>query len=242
MRIKTVIVDDEQPICDEIEYLLKKHPDIEITAIFNNSSKALSYIIENNCPLVFLDIKIPGMSGLELAQELNTLEHPPLIVFITAFTEHALDAFNTPAVGYITKPVTEGQMDHILSKIRNLVPKPLPRPQNIVHKICVIDKGKFIPLDKQDVVFAYVKDKDVYIRTKTKEYKTTLNLQEIESLLSNSSFLRIHRQFIVNLNKIVEIIPWFHGSYLLKMDDSKSEEVPVSRNKAKLLKNAMGLK
>lgn len=242
MRVKTVIVDDEQPICDEIEYLLKKHIDIEIAASFNNCLDALSYITENNCQLVFLDIKMPGMSGLEMAKKLSVLQHPPLIVFTTAFNQHALEAFDTPAVGYIVKPVTEEQLDKVLTKIRNLVTSMTQQPQKAVNKICVTANGKIIPLDKQELVFAYVKDKDVFIRTKTGECATTLSLQEIERVLSDANFLRIHRQFIVNLDKILEIVPWFHGTYLLKMDDFKLAEVPVSRKKTKLLKSVMGLK
>lgn len=242
MRIKAVIVDDEQPICDEIEYLLNKHPQIEVQGKFNNCFDALTHITEYHPTLLFLDIKMPGISGLEMAKKLTTLSNPPLIVFITAFQEHALEAFNTPAIGYIIKPITEEKIGAILQKIRCLLPTLPPKPINQGNMICVMEKERIIPLPKTAVVLAYVNDKDVFIRTADKQYTCTLMFKEIEAILGESNFLRVHRQYIVNLEKVQEIIPWFHGSYLLRMQDVLHEEVPVSRNKVKLLKSMLGLK
>lgn len=242
MRAKAVIVDDEQLICNEIEYLLTNEPDVELIGKFTNSTEALSFISRTACDIVFLDIKMPGISGLNIAQKLTFLRHPPLIVFITAFREHALEAFETPAVGYITKPVTENKLAKVLEKIRVIRNRPDTHMTVVSNKICVMASGKIIPLNKQDVVFVYVRDKDVYIRTKNAEYAAALTLQEIEQMLPGDNFLRVHRQFLVNLDMVLEIIPWFHGSFLLRMDDYKKEEVPVSRTKIKLLKTLMGLR
>lgn len=245
MPVKTVIVDDEQPICDEIEFLVTKHSQIEVVGKFINAIDALSYVCANGCDLVFLDIKMPGLTGLELAQRLNALGQPPLVVFITAFQEHALEAFDTPAIGYITKPITEDRIAKIMAKISNLTPKSDPKPVSekvVVNKICVTAGNKIIPIDKNEIVFAYVKDKDAFIRTKTSEFVAALTLQEIENILVESKFIRVHRQYIVNLDKVLEIIPWFHGTYMLRMDDIKQEDVPVSRSKTKVLRTALGLK
>ena len=106
MKIRTVIVDDEAPICDEIEYLLGSFADIEIVGKFNNAFDAIAYIAEYKPRLVFLDIQMPGVSGLEMARKLKDVKNPPLIVVVTAHPEYALECFDTPAVGYITKPVT----------------------------------------------------------------------------------------------------------------------------------------
>ncbi len=242
MRVRTIIVDDEQPICDDIEYLLKKEADIVVTAKFTNALDVLAYIGENKCDLVFLDIKMPGASGLEIASRIARLRRPPLIVFITAFQDHALEAFETLAVGYITKPVTEIKIARVLEKIRAIFERSARQDPVSVSKICVTSGGKIIPLDKQDIIFAYVRDKDVFIRTKTEEFTATLTMQEIENFLNDDKFFRVHRQYLVNLDRIKEIIPWFHGSYLLRMDDFKAEKVPVSRNKIKTLKAIIGLK
>lgn len=240
MRVKTVIVDDELPICDEIEYLLKRQRDIEIDAKFTNALEAMSYLMKNTCDLVFLDIQMPGMSGLDFAQKLASLRRPPLVVFCTAFPEHALAAFETPAIGYITKPITEASIAKVLDKVRSIGERS-NELKPALNRFCATKNGKYIPLDLQEIVFIYVKDKEVYIRTSSEELTSTLTIQEIERLLSGQSFLRVHRQYLVNIDKIGEIIPWFHGSYLLRMEDFQATEIPVSRNKTKEFKRLVGL-
>lgn len=242
MRIKAVIVDDEQPICDEIEYLLGQHQDIEVCTTFTNCVDALIYILEKKPELVFLDVSMPGMSGLEMAQKLSSMNKPPYIVFITAHPEHAVDAFATPAVGYITKPITAEKLSQALTKVRNLSSKAATDKVSQIAKVCVLAGGKIVPVNKRDIVFIYVKDKDVYVRTRAGEFSAMLTLQEFDNLLTEANFLRIHRQYIINLDEILEITPWFHGSYLLRMNDANKQEVPVSRNRVKQLKIALGLK
>ncbi|MBP2636391.1 MAG: ypdB [Firmicutes bacterium] len=242
MKLKAIVVDDEELLCDELEYLLKKEPDIEVAAKFFNAFDALAYISQTACDLVFLDIKMPGISGLELAQKLTGLRRPPLLVFITAFPEHALEAFETSAVGYITKPVTQTSLAKVLEKIRGIIERASIPEKPCTAKICILKEGKIIPLDKQEIVYIYVKYKDVFIRTQEGEYVATLTMQELEKILTEANFFRIHRQYLVNVDKVLEIIPWFHGSYQLRMDDFKKEEIPVSRNKVKELKVLMGLR
>lgn len=241
MRYKTIIVDDEQPICDEIEYLLKKSFDIEVCAKFCNSLEALNYLVNNRPDIIFMDIQMPGLTGLELAKKLNSIPCPPLIVFITAFQEHALEAFETSAVGYITKPITEDKLESVLHKIRNLSVKQVGLNTHQAAKICVTVNGKIIPLDRNEIVLIYVNEKDVFIRTTTAEYTCQLTMKDLEDMLPQPKFLRVHRQYIVNIDEINEIIPWFHGSFMLRMNDLKNDEVPVSRNKAKQLKQVVGL-
>ncbi|MDU4959471.1 MAG: LytTR family DNA-binding domain-containing protein [Sporomusaceae bacterium] len=240
MPVNTVIVDDELPICDEIEYLLQRERDIEVAAKFTSAPQAMSYLLKNACDLVFLDIQMPGISGLELAQKLASLRRPPLVVFCTAFPEHALEAFATPAIGYITKPITGAGLAAVLDKVRAIGGRS-QAPQPALSRFCATKNGKYIPLDLQEIVLIYVKDKEVRICTRQEELTSTLTIQEIEKLLSGQSFLRVHRQYLVNLDNIGEIIPWFHGSYLLRMKDFQATEIPVSRNKAKEFKRLVGL-
>jgi len=127
-------------------------------------------------------------------------------------------------------------------KIRNLSAKTATEKSPQITKVCVLANGKIIPVNKKDIVFIYVKDKDVYVRTRTGEFSAMLTLQEFDNLLTEPNFLRIHRQYIINLDEILEITPWFHGSYLLRMNDCNKQEVPVSRNRVKHLKTALGLK
>ena len=238
MRYKVVIVDDEAPICDEIEYLLKQYVDIEICAKFSRAADALAYLVEQSIDILFLDIQMPGLSGLELAQKLKQLSRPPLIVFVTAFTEHALEAFATSAVGYLTKPIEEDRLAEVLRKIRSFSLRSSGEAQPALCRICVLEKGNIVPLDPKDIVFVQVNEKDVFVHTAENKQLCPLSLKEVEELLEEQSFLRVHRQYLVNLAEIREIVPWFHGSFLLRMKNG--HEVPVSRNKAKALKQAFG--
>ncbi len=246
MIYTTVIVDDEPPICDEIEYLLRSHPDVVVTARFTEPPAALSFIAAHRPRLVFLDISLPGMSGLEMAARLGVLRDPPIVVFITAHPEHALAAFETPAVGYITKPVTEEKIAAVLGKVRALAARAAVPPPAPADKVCVLAGGKIVPLNIGDIALVQVREKSVYVRTKQGEYAAPLTMQEIEELLTcgaaGRSFVRVHRQYIVNLDKVVEVIPWFKGTYFLRIDDCKSQQVPVSRHKVGLVKARLGLR
>ncbi|HWQ61731.1 MAG TPA: LytTR family DNA-binding domain-containing protein [Negativicutes bacterium] len=249
MIYTTVIVDDEPPICDEIEYLLGSHPDVAVVARFEQPPAALSYIAAHGPRLIFLDISLPGMSGLEMASRLSVLRDPPFVVFITAHPEFALAAFETPAVGYITKPVTEEKIAAVLGKVRALASRttaaaPAPAPAG---KVCVLAGGRIVPLNIDDIALVHVREKAVYVLTKRGEYATTLTMQEIDGLLTGGAaaggaFVRVHRQYIVNLDKVVEVIPWFKGTYFLRTDDCKAQQVPVSRHKVGVVKARLGLR
>ena len=245
--ISTVIVDDEMPICDEIEYLLESYDDVKIVGKFNNAFDAIAFIADQKPRLAFLDIQMPGISGLEMARKLKDLKNPPLIVIVTAHPEYALEAFDTPTIGYVTKPVTEEKVAGVMNKLRCLLQNAPPAGKADVNRICVQAGGKILPLAPEEIVLVGVKEKEVYIRTRTTEYSTSFNFQDITALLVERStardkFIQVHRQYIVNVDKVLEIIPWFHGTYYLKMADCKTEQVPVSRSKIRMIKEILGLK
>ncbi|MFA6851453.1 MAG: LytTR family DNA-binding domain-containing protein [Selenomonadaceae bacterium] len=243
MGINVVIVDDELPICNEIEYLLQMHPDISIMAKFEQSQSALDYIRKNECNLIFLDINMPGMTGLEFAECISAMELKVLIVFVTAYQEYALHAFSTPAVGYITKPITQSKLTKALAKVRTLLKNTeAPFTAARVSKICVKKEDGLVPVDQQDIMFAYVKTKDVFIHTKMGNYPLSLNMSELSVLLQAENFLRVHRQYIVNINYIAKIVPWFHGAYVLHIKDCESIEIPVSRAHVQELRTVLGIK
>ncbi|HEY3425008.1 MAG TPA: LytTR family DNA-binding domain-containing protein [Negativicutes bacterium] len=203
----------------------------------------------------FMDTKTPEMAGLQLAPKLSVFKRSSLIILITAFQEYAIEAiaaFVLPVVGYATKPASIEKLAKDISKVCSLTTSTIRERSlsvnvsNIkVNKICVLANGKIVPIHKREIVFVFVKDRDVFVRTKTGEFSSLLTMQEFENILKQSIesiFLRIHRQYIVNLDEILEIVPWFHGSYLLRMNDAEKQELPVSRNRVKLLKSMMGLK
>lgn len=243
MKIKTIVVDDELPICNEIAYLLQSHTDIEVVGKFDQSQAALDYLTKNSCDLVFLDINMPGMSGLEFAECVGTLKLKVLLVFVTAYEEYALTAFSTPAVGYVTKPVTQMKLTKALGKVRDLLQEVVEvRPRPTVTRITVAKNGRFYPVAKQDIVLAYVKNKEVYLRTLEGEFSVQMNFQELAEILQEQPFFRVHRQHIINLDFVAEVIPWFHGAYMIHMKGCENEDIPVSRAHLQELKQALGLR
>lgn len=247
MFLKTIIIDDEPAICSELEYLLKKYIDIEVTSIHYNPIEALPDIINSEPDLLFLDIHMPGMSGLEFAKKLDQLSKPPLIIFSTAFHEHALEAFSTPAVSYLTKPIHESKLDDAIKKVKTLLSKPdmydraAAVPQ-LEENVCIRKNNKIIPIRVSQIYFAFVRDRDLYLATKDSIEKCDLSLNQLEAILNRSGyFFRSHRNYILNVRQIKEIIPWFNNTYLIKMNDDSQTDIPVSRGKIKAFRSMMNL-
>jgi two-component system LytT family response regulator/two-component system response regulator LytT len=234
-----VIIEAEETIRYDIKRQVSKHLDIIISAMFSNCEDALSYIINKQPDIVFLDIQMPGMSGLELARLLTVLQSPPCIIFITSSCKYAIEAFDTPAIGYLIHPIAEKKLTNALNKVRHLIIR--KKVKKTPAKICVLDHEKLIPLDKNEIVCVFSKDRSVYIRTKSNEFPATLTMKEFTSILSEPNFLCIHRKYIINLDEVLEIIPWLRGAYQVKMNDYKKAEIPVSRNRTSLFKTAIGL-
>jgi len=237
--LRAVIVDDEQPICDDIEYLLEAHPDISVVAKFQQSQQALAYLQQNPCDLLFLDIKMPGMSGLEFAECLGTLKINPMIIFVTAYEEYALPAFETSAVAYLTKPLGQARLTKALKKVRSLF---AATEMHHYHPISVQKGEALIPVQQRDILLAYVKEKLVFLRTKEGDFQLSMTLAELEELLDPELFLRVHRQYIVNTEAIAKVIPWFHGSYVLNLKDGAGTEIPVSRKHIPEVRQVLGIK
>ncbi|WP_276840018.1 LytTR family DNA-binding domain-containing protein [Anaerovibrio lipolyticus] len=250
--LRTVIVDDEQPICDDIAYLLEAHPDIEVVATFQQSQQALAYLQQNPCDLLFLDIKMPGMSGLEFAECLSTLKLNVMIIFVTAYEEYALPAFETSAVAYLTKPLGQARLTKALKKVRSLFSlvennestgRTVPAVEAHHYHPISVQKGEaLIPVQQRDILLAYVKEKLVFLRTKDGDFQLSMTLAELEELLDPELFLRVHRQYIVNTEAIAKVIPWFHGSYVLNMKDGAGTEIPVSRKHISEVRQVLGIK
>lgn len=239
--LRAIIVDDEQPICDDIEYLLEAHPDIEVVAKFQQSQPALAYLQQNPCDLLLLDIKMPGMSGLEFAECLETLKINVMIIFVTAYEEYALPAFETAAVAYLTKPLSQTRLTKALLKVRSLVA--LGEKNSVsYHPISVQRDNALVPVPQQDILLAYVKDKLVFLRTREGDFPLSMTMAELEEMLNPEMFLRVHRQYIVNTGAIAKVIPWFHGSYVLTLKDDAGAEIPVSRKHMPEVRQALGIK
>ena len=240
MKIRAMIVDDEPPLRDEMAYLLQAHPEVEVVAQFDRTGPALEYLSGNPCELVFLDIRMPGMDGMEFARCIGEMKLKTQVIFVTAYGEYALDAFDTPATGYLTKPVSRVALARALEKAKALMTQ-APRRKKPGGRIGVTRDGKLHPIRRSEIVMAYVREKTVFVRTKSGDFLSRRSFQETADFLSGEPFLQVHRRYIVNLDYVAEVVPWFKGSYILRMKGFSDEDIPVSRNHLPEVKRLLGL-
>jgi len=253
-----MIIEDEKPARDELKYLLGQKSDFEIIYEAGDGSRALEILNtdKNKIDLLFLDIKIPGNTGIEIARELQKEKNSPYIIFTTAYDEHAVEAFKLSAVDYLLKPfsderfyqslerikekiemdsIGDEQIDNILSILSD------KKVQNKVNKIAVEDNDYYLMLDFKDIYYFATNDKKVWAYSKQNSYMTQFKLKELEKMLPKY-FFRIHKSYIVNLKNIKAVIPWFKGKYQVLMENYSEHKIPVSRSKVAELNERLNLK
>lgn len=254
--VKIIIADDEKLMADELQtLLLESYPDLQIVGIAPDGETALSLIKKHRPDIAFLDIQMPGLTGLEVAEKLIAHEEPPTVVFSTAYDEYALKAFSVNAMDYILKPYDETDIQRVMGKFEKMLigasvktkvftNKELAR-SNAVRKFSVEKGDRMEVIDSDKIELVYAKDRLVYIKTLDGDsYRTKLTLQEFELKLPADRFFRCHRNYIVNVNQIKEIATWFNKGYILilqKPVNGKNPEVPVGRAYAARLKEYIEL-
>lgn len=254
--ISTIVVDDEQLARDELSFLLKDFPDIEVIATASNGIEAAT-LIENTEPdLVFLDVEMPGLDGIGVIRNLREKKIPlPYFVMATAYENYAVEAFRLEATDYILKPVEKARLAGTIERARRIVAERTrlaeaahlapnsPRsaaPANA--KILVRKEGRHYIVDSQEIVYATIDDGVISVVAAGIEGETNYDtMEELQSALDPDQFWRVHRSWLVNINKIREVIPWFKSTFQLKMDDKKQTEVPVSRVQTKRLRTLLKL-
>jgi two-component system response regulator LytT len=250
MPFKTLIVDDEAPARSELRYLLEKIPSIQVVGEATNATEALELIKALKYDLVFIDIQMPGLSGLDVVTALKEQPYMPAVVFVTAYGEHAVKAFELDAVDYLVKPMDEERLAQAVAKVeKRLAMQPASaKPEPPVEKslididrIPVESRGKTLLLPMQDIVYISSRNDIVFVHTADNTYITRFTLKTLEDRLQSKSFLRVHRGYIVNLRHVVEIVPMYGRSYVLKVRCSQQNEIPVSRRRGQKLKAMLGM-
>ncbi len=247
---KVLVVDDEKPAREELVYSIDKFKNFEVVGEAANGAETIKKVMEYNPDLVLLDIKMPDMDGFSVARELIQLPFPPKIIFVTAYDEYAVKAFEINAVDYLLKPVTEKRLSSSLTRFmqqgnENQVKKVIAMLQaeakeDKIQRIPVNKNEKIYIISTEDITYIETQGKNTIIHTKDDYYSCNSNLSELEQQLGRKSFFRVHRSYIINLNKIREVIPWFHNTYQVKMDNSE-EPIPVSRKHINKLKELLNL-
>jgi len=248
--VSTLIVDDEQLAREELSYLLKDFPEIEILESASNGLEAVKLIEQLEPDLVFLDVQMPGLNGMGVIQQLREKGGPlPQFVLTTAFDQYAVEAFRVQALDYLLKPVEKERLAEAVARARKTAEEKQQSPERVAEaaaaarpglqrsKLLVRANNRNLIVDAQDMIYATIDDG--LITVVTSQFEGQSNYRTIEELQSNldpSLFWRVHRSFLVNINKIREVIPWFKSSFQLKMDDKRQTEIPVSRIQTKRLR------
>ena len=257
MKLTALIVDDEQPARDELVFLLKGFPEVEVVAQGKNGPEAIGIIRELEPQLVFLDVQMPGLDGFGVIKKLlEKKTRLPFVIFVTAYDQYAVQAFEVNAMDYLLKPIAKARLEKALAKVKRsveatassadklarLVQTVEERPPVQKTKLLVKSGGRLFLVDSDDVIFASIEDGVITVATKDFEGESNFRtVEELQSVLDSKTFWRVHRSYLVNINRIKEIIPWFKSSYQLKMDDRKQTSVPVSRAQTRKLRELLNL-
>lgn len=242
--MKVIIVEDEILAQQELSWLIKEHSQMEIVGTFDDGLDVLKYLQHNKVDAIFLDINIPSLDGVLLAQNISQFAHKPFIVFITAWKEHAVEAFELEAFDYILKPYQESRIISMLQKLEaawqqqtGTSASPAPRENMTIN---LVKDERIIVTSIHDIYYAEAHEKMTFVYTKRESFVMPMNITEFCSKLPAAHFFRCHRSYCVNLDKIREIEPWFNNTYIVRLRDLDFQ-VPVSRSKVKEFRQLMHL-
>jgi two-component system, LytTR family, response regulator LytT len=247
--VSTLIVDDEQLAREELTFLLKDYPEVEIIDSASNGLDAIKLIEQLEPDLVFLDVQMPGLDGLGVVAKLEgKLDLAPHFVFTTAYDNYAVEAFRLKALDYLLKPIEKERLAETVSRVRRIAEEKRAVQERALDfvpgkaalqrsKLLVKANNRNLIVDAQDVIYATIDDGMITVVTSQFEGQSNYRtIEELQSNLDPNLFWRVHRSFLININKIKEVIPWFKSSFQLKMDDKKQTEIPVSRIQTKRLR------
>jgi two-component system response regulator LytT len=258
--MRVVVVDDEQLAREELCFQLEQLGTEEVVAQAGNGLEAIAAVERHEPDLVFLDVQMPGLTGFEVARRLlQRDDESPALIFVTAFDQHAIEAFEVNAVDYLLKPVDATRLEQALQRARRRlssertgraplndqlerIVKMMAGRQIRREQVAVKVGERFLLVQAEDIIYASLADESINIVTGhvtgSSNYRT---LDDLQARLDPEVFWRVHRSHLVNINKIKEIVPWFSRNYILRMKDAKSTEIPVSRSQTKRLREYLKL-
>lgn len=251
MNYQLLIADDEEYTRTELEYIIEKQEVFSICASCSNGTEALEKIVSTSPDIVLLDIHMPGLDGIKLGGMLENIKKPPYIIYVTAFQEYAVEALNMGARGYILKPFSEMDVSNALERAADFLKSRTAASSSTENnhssklssqKVAAYDEDKILFFNQSDILLVEAKNRKVYLNIDGIEYLSRYSLVELESKLDSSLFFRTHRNFLINLNYVENIVPWFNNTYIIHLKGRKnSYEIPLSRDNVKRFKTLMGI-
>jgi two-component system response regulator LytT len=238
MLPKAMIVDDEAPARSELKYLLDELGQTEVVSEAASVREAVEKLKEYPCDVMFLDVNMPEATGMQLAEAMQHLKYPPAVVFVTAYSEFAIDAFKVHAIDYLIKPVEKDRLAQALARVREHIA--LHNRAQRAERIPVEKGGKKILINIDSIRYIMARDDYAYLQTDTDRYFSTVSLAQLEKRLDGQGFFRVHRGYLVNLEHVKEVESVPGGTLLLTLDGT-DDKVPVSRRRVSSLKKALNL-
>jgi two-component system LytT family response regulator/two-component system response regulator LytT len=255
MNLRALVVDDEQLATDELCFQLGQIGGVDVAGQAADGVEAIEALERLRPDLVFLDIQMPGLSGFEVARHVVATGAASQIVFVTAFDQYAVEAFEVNAVDYLLKPVERQRLEQAVQRVRRRLDAGAPLNEHLEKivrmaadrqqrrgQVAVKVGERLLLVQADDVIYASLNEDTISIVTGqvagTSNYRT---LDELQATLDPDMFWRVHRSHLVNINKIKEIVPWFSRNYILRMKDAKGLEIPVSRSQTKRLRDYLKL-
>lgn len=252
---RCLIVDDEMPARQELLYILSSIEDVKVIGEASNGIEALELIKTLKPDIVFLDIQMPQVSGMDVARRLLEEEHKPIIIFVTAYDEFAVEAFEVNAIDYLLKPISEERLQKTLEKITHsnvkdekfdysvlnrLIQDIKSATNTTIQRISLYYNNRLIPIEIKDIIYVTVEDKNTVVVSNKGKFETNYTLNDLMDKFDASIFFRSHKSYIINLNYIESIEPWFNSTYNINLKGYK-EKIPVSRSYAKSFKEIMNI-
>lgn len=244
--MRVLIIDDEFPARKLIRHYLSDVDDVEVVGEYDNCIDALKFLEINSADIIFLDINMSQMSGIDMALKIKSIPKPPNIVFTTGFTEYAVKAFELKAIDYVVKPYTKSRILESVDRVREAKSNQLYGllSDDIVYsngKLSVWDGDRLIVIKYANInYFSAAKKGKSYVHAVKGKFLADISLKEIENKMDINKFFRVHKSFIVNTEKITEITPSYNNTYDLTMESS-NEKIPVSRNYISQFRERIGI-
>jgi len=237
MQLRALIVDDEAPARSELRYLLAAHPEVSVVGEAAGASEALELARDLAYEVVFLDVEMPGLTGVEAAPLVRERRDPPAVVFVTAHERYAVDAFAIEAFDYLLKPVDPDRLARVVERLRERTSEDVLS----VEKIPVVASGGTELLDYDQVHYVQADGDYSRVYTFDRSYLCTASLGELEERLPGGRFARIHRSYLVNLSKVAGVRRAAPDRFRLQLADAEKTELDVARRQSRQLRERLGL-
>ncbi|HLF40256.1 MAG TPA: LytTR family DNA-binding domain-containing protein [Acidimicrobiia bacterium] len=231
--LAVLVVDDERPALDDLAYLLRQHPRIGSVTTAGDATEALRRLRDGSFDAVFLDIRMPGLDGLELGRVLGRFARPPAIIFVTAFEQHAVEAFELQAVDYLLKPV---RAERLSDAVRRLGAPARRADEEDGSRVAVEMGGRTRFVDRDSIRFVEASGDYVRLHTDRDAYLVRVPISALEEGWREAGFVRVHRGYLVALRYVTELRVRAGGGYVLVVEN---RELPVSRRHARELRDLL---